>query len=208
MPTSQPVTTGAATLPAAGSGTVMPTSQPVTTGAATLPAVGSGTVMPTSQPVTTGAATLPAVGPGTVMPTSQSELLHSEPFERVNYSGSLTIQNAIEEGQLVYPELLFIRKEADSGAVLEVTQQKVHTVPGSGSVSVARIPFVPVSSTAQFTYDLQILFSTILQGDVSSLSEFFEACSVLSKKEDYKFCPGLDEKTYLLQLYQIPYKEC
>jgi len=80
--------------------------------------------------------------------------------------------------------------------VLEVTQQKVHTVPGSGFVSVTRILFVTASSTAQFTYDLRILFSTILQGDVSTLSEFFEACSVLSKKEDYKFCPGLDEKTY------------
>ena len=69
----------------------------------------------------------------------------------------LTIQRAIEESQLAYPELVFTRKEADSGGMLEVTQQEVHSVPGSGFISVARILFGPVSNTTEFTYDVQIL---------------------------------------------------
>ena len=72
MPTSQPVTTQAATLPVVGPRSVMPTGQSFTTQTTTLPVVGPRPVMPTSQPVTTQAATLPVVGSRPVMPTGQS----------------------------------------------------------------------------------------------------------------------------------------
>jgi len=75
-------------------------------------------------------------------------------------------------------------------------EDTVHSVPGSGFISVPRIVFVPVSNTAEFTYDSQILYFTILHGDLSTLFEFLEVFSLLSKSEDCKFCPGLDEKTY------------
>ena len=87
--------------------------------------------------------------------------------------------------------------------MLEVTQQKVRSVPGIGYTSVARILFVPVSEPDEFTYDVQILFSTILHGNVSTLPDYFEICGLLSKSEDYKFCPGLEKKAYFDNYYNF-----
>jgi len=98
---------------------------------------------------------------------------------------------------------LFAKKEANSGAVLEVTQQKVRSVSGIGCTSVARMLFMPVSESIEFTYDIQILFSTILHSNVSTLPNHFEICGLLSKSEDYKFCPGLEEKPYFDNYYII-----
>ena len=107
------------------------------------------------------------------------------------------MKNAIDEGQSTFSELIFTKKVCDNGAVLEVTQQKVHYVPSSGYISLARILFIPGDvELAVFTYTFQVLFSTLQNGNVSSVSQFISVCSLLSKDSQYKFCPGLDEKTY------------
>ena len=107
----------------------------------------------------------------------------------------LTLKNAIDKGQSTFSELIFTKNVC--GAVLEVTQQKVHYVPGSGYISLARILFVPGDvEPAVFTYTFQVLFSILQNGNVSSVSQFISVCSLLSKDSQYKFCPGLDEKTY------------
>ena len=62
---------------------------------------------------------------------------------------------------------------------------------------------MPVSESIEFTYDIQILFSTILHSNVSTLPIHFEICGLLSKSEDYKFCPGLEEKPYFDNYYII-----
>ena len=53
------------------------------------------------------------------------------------------MENVIDKGRSTFSDLIFTKKVCDSGAVLEVTQQKVHYVPDSGYISLARIPFVP-----------------------------------------------------------------
>ena len=109
----------------------------------------------------------------------------------------LTLENAIDKGQSKFSELVFTKKVCDSGAVLEVTQQKLHYMPDSGYISLARILFVPGHVEAVvLNYTFQVLFSTLQNGNVSSLSQFISICSLLSKDSQYKFCPGLDEKTY------------
>jgi len=68
-----------------------------------------GNVIPTSHPDTT---IPPTVEPsGSMIPTSQFDESHLQ-VSSINQSRS--IQRAIEEGQLAYPELVFTRKEADS----------------------------------------------------------------------------------------------
>ena len=44
----------------------------------------------------------------------------------------LTLKNAIEKGQSMFSELIFTKKVCNNGMILEVTQQKMHHVPGSG----------------------------------------------------------------------------
>ena len=73
----------------------------------------------------------------------------------------------------------------------------MHHVSDSGYISLVRILFVPgEAEPAVFKYNVQVLFSTVQNGDVSSLSQFISVCSLLSDGAQYKFCPGLDEKTY------------
>ena len=80
-------------------------------------------------------------------------------------------------------------------AVLEVTQQKMYHVSDTGHISLARILYVPGEvEPAVFNYNVQVLFSTIHNGNVSSLSQFISV-SLLSKGSQCTFCPGLDEKT-------------
>ena len=122
----------------------------------------------------------------------------SDPVESSNQSTEqLTLENVIDKGRSTFSELIFTKKVCDSGVVLEVTQQKVHYVPDSGYISLARILFVPgdVEPTV-INYTFQVLFSTLQDGNVSTLSQFISVCSFLSNNSQYKFCPGLDEKTY------------
>ena len=110
----------------------------------------------------------------------------------------LTLKSAIKEGKSVYPELLFMKKEGNGSVVLEVTQKKVHKVSGSSYISVARILFIPPESDceSEFSYDVQILFTSIQHGTVSTLPDLLNICSLLSTSAQFKFCPGLEEKAY------------
>ena len=109
------------------------------------------------------------------------------------------MENVIDKGRSTFSELIFTKKVCDSGAVLEVTQQKVHYVPDSGYTSLARILFVPGEvEPAVINYTFQVLFFTLQDGNVSTLSQFISVCSFLSNNSQYKFCLGLDEKHTLI----------
>lgn len=121
----------------------------------------------------------------------------SDPVESSYSTEQLTLKNVTDKGQSTSSELIFTEKVCHSGAVLEVTQQRVHYVPDSGYISLARILFVSGDvEPAVFNYTFQILFSTLQNGNVSNLSQFISVCNLLSKNSQYKFCPGLDEKIY------------
>ena len=107
----------------------------------------------------------------------------------------LCLESAVTKGQATYPELFFLKKDYNREVILEVTPKRMHHVSGSGLISVARITFNQVEPSG-FTYDLQVLFSSIETGSVANLDEFMSVCSKLSTDAQYKFCPGLNEKFY------------
>ncbi|XP_065886636.1 uncharacterized protein [Dysidea avara] len=107
----------------------------------------------------------------------------------------LCLESAVTKGQATYPELFFLKKDYNRKVILEVTPKRMHHVSGSGLISVARITFNQVEPSG-FTYDLQVLFSSIETGSVANLDEFMSVCSKLSTDAQYKFCPGLNEKFY------------
>ena len=142
---------------------------------------------------------LPSSQPGLVVAAVANQQCSDTTESSHQSTEQLTLKNAIDKGQSTFSELVFTKKVCDSGAVLEVTQQKMHYVPESGYISLARILFVPGDvEPAVFNYTFQVLFSTLQDGNVSCLSQFISVCSLLSKDSQYKFCPGLDEKHTLI----------
>ena len=114
-------------------------------------------------------------------------------------SDKILLNNAICKGLAIYPDLAFTKRICDKG---EVTQQCMYHFQESNYFSVARILFFPTEPPV-FTYEFQMLFTSISSGTVQTLNELFGVCSTISRSSQNKFCPGLDEKCYFDQYYAV-----
>ena len=83
---------------------------------------------------------------------------------------------------------------ASSRPILEVIQKTTFDVPPAGHISVARVLLYRME--ASYKYETQVLFTTINNGTISTAKEFLDACGVISEKNGYKFCPGLNVQHY------------
>ena len=83
---------------------------------------------------------------------------------------------------------------ASSRPILEVIQKTTFDVPPAGHISVARVLLYRME--ASYKYETQVLFTTINNGNISTAKEFLDACGVISEKNGYKFCPGLNVQHY------------
>ena len=114
----------------------------------------------------------------------------------------LSIERVTSKGKLKYPDLAFIKSVCEKKEALEVRQRSLYSLPGNIHMSVARILFLS-SESLGFTYDVQVLFTSIRTGAVNSLANFFAVCDIISRDGEYKFCPGFDEKNYYDQYHSI-----
>ncbi|XP_065906384.1 uncharacterized protein [Dysidea avara] len=132
---------------------------------------------------------------------SRDDVIEPERITATQSSSSLT--SYISQGESHYEDLCFIpRKCSDSASsrpILEVIQKTTFDVPPAGHISVARVLLYRME--ASYKYETQVLFTTINNGTISTAKEFLDACGVISEKNGYKFCPGLNVQ---LCCYQIP----
>ena len=112
------------------------------------------------------------------------------------------LDDAIRKGHTLYPDLAFKKTICDKGEALEVTHRFLYHFPGGNYLSVARVLFFP-SEPPAFTYEVQVLFTSISSGRVQTFNELSAVCSTISKSSQYKFCPGFNEKTYLDHYYAV-----
>ena len=119
-----------------------------------------------------------------------------------NPSDEILLDDAIRKGHTLYPDLAFKKIICDKGEALEVTQQFLYHFPGANYLSVARVLFFP-SEPPAFTYEVQVLFTSISSGRVQTFNELSAVCFTISKSSQYKFCPGFNEKSYLDQYHQV-----
>jgi len=114
----------------------------------------------------------------------------------------LSVDSLSSKGKLKYPDLVFVKTVCEKKEVLEVTLHSMYSLSENNHLSVARILFLPTESFG-FTYDLQVLFTSIRTGTVASLSEFFAVCNIISRPGGHKFCPGFDVKDYYDQYHSV-----
>jgi len=114
----------------------------------------------------------------------------------------LSIESLSSKGMLKYPDLAFTRTVCEKKEALEVTHRSLYSLPGNNHLSVARILFLPTELLV-YTYDVQVLFTSIRTGSVNSLADFFTACDVISRHGEHKFCPGFDVKHYYEEYHSI-----
>ncbi|XP_065903644.1 uncharacterized protein [Dysidea avara] len=127
---------------------------------------------------------------------SRDDVIEPERITATQSSSSLT--SYISQGESHYEDLCFIpRKCSDSASsrpILEVIQKTTFDVPPAGHISVARVLLYRME--ASYKYETQVLFTTINNGTISTAKEFLDACGVISEKNGYKFCPGLNVQHY------------
>ncbi|XP_065911308.1 uncharacterized protein [Dysidea avara] len=127
---------------------------------------------------------------------SRDDVIEPERITATQPSSSLI--SYISQGESHYEDLCFIpRKCSDSASsrpILEVIQKTTFDVPPAGHISVARVLLYRME--ASYKYETQILFTTINNGTISTAKEFLDACGVISEKNGYKFCPGLNVQHY------------
>ena len=92
----------------------------------------------------------------------------------------LSIERVTSKGKLKYPDLAFIKTVCEKKEALEVRQRSLYSLPGNIHMSVARILFLS-SESLGFTYDVQVLFTSIRTGAVNSLANFFAVCDIISR---------------------------
>ena len=114
----------------------------------------------------------------------------------------LSFENVSNKGRLKYPDLVFIKTVCEKKEALEVVQRSLYSLPGNNHLSVARILFLSAESNG-FTYDVQVLFTSIRAGTVKSLADFFAVCDIISRVGEYKFCPGFDVKRYYDEYHSV-----
>ena len=113
-------------------------------------------------------------------------------LEQEAFVSALT-DNICARGQTVYPDLIFTKR---MGNVVEVTQNLMYHIAEAGYISIARIVFYPSINEPSLCCDIQILLTSYQKGSVSDVDQAIDFCFIISKKGDYKFCPGLDQKEY------------
>jgi len=85
--------------------------------------------------------------------------------------------------------------------ILEVVQKTTFYVPLAGHISVARI--LLYQSEKSYRYETQVLFTTINSGTICTAKEFLDACSIISEKNEYKFCPGFNVEHYYEYFFAV-----
>ena len=80
--------------------------------------------------------------------------------------------------------------------MLEVTQSFSLQLTPANYVFIARVLFYPSNVESILTYDIQILFTIIQSGEVNDSQQIIEVCSMITRKSEFKFCLGRNEKRY------------
>ena len=144
-------------------------------------------------------------------------MLGSEILSALQFSGSIlpsacdssgtNVETFVAQGESCFEDLLFIRRKnaenSPTTPVLEVVQQMMYSVPPAGPISVARILLYPTDEASAYRYETQVLFTAFRSGTVYTVEEFLSVCKVISKKAEFKFCPGIDVDHYYNHYHAI-----
>jgi len=108
------------------------------------------------------------------------------------------------KGKSLYPDLVFVKRRGSDCDMVEVSQTFMRCVPEAGNISVARVLFYSsVGNSGIYCYNIQVLLTSIQKGETSSLDEGLELCRIISNKDNYKFCPGIDTKEYYEHYHSV-----
>ena len=117
-------------------------------------------------------------------------------------SDKIVLDDVICKGHILYQDLAFKKTVCDTGKALDVTQRFLYHFPGASDLTVARVIFFP-SEPPAFSYELQVLFTSISSGRIQTFNILSAVYFTISKKIQNKFCPGFDEKNYLEQYHAV-----
>ena len=111
-------------------------------------------------------------------------------------SKSLSFEDVVSKGRSSYPDLNFTVRRSEGADLLEVTQTSVCNTPEAGYVSVARVVLYPTLNSDIYSYDIQILLTSVQKGEVQTTEEALKIFYIISTEGGYRFCPGLDVMEY------------
>ena len=77
----------------------------------------------------------------------------------------------------------------------------MYNVPEAGYVFVARVVLYPTPNSDSYSYDVQILLTSVQKGEIQSTEEALRICHIISTEGAYKFCPGLNVTEYYEQYH-------
>ena len=133
-----------------------------------------------------------------------SDTVENAPTQDTNDHGtriSLSLEDVVTRGRSSYPDLNFTVRRSKDTDLLEVTQTSVYNVPEVGYVSMARVVLYPTPNSDSYSYDVQILLTSVQKGEVQSTEETLRICHIISTEGAYKFCPGLNVTEYYEQYH-------
>ena len=116
------------------------------------------------------------------------------PLEKQQY-----LQNIVDSVSGHFPELAFILAfdgRDKSVPILKIFQKSHFSHPPHGMTSRVQI-------TVQYkSYSIYVLMRLWKEGQLESIDDVFELCSILGNKSKHKFCPGIDFDYYEREYYQ------
>lgn len=109
------------------------------------------------------------------------------------------LRNFIDSTSQDFPELAFslgFNGLVSNDPILTITQRNLFDHPPFGFTSRVQI-------TMQYkNYKVHILMRLWEEGELESIQDVFELCTIFSNKSQYKFCPGIDPDYYEEQYHQ------